>query len=194
MITSVDVLADDLLPVINAFQAAHDRVRVRYVSSETTLSLEYGEAHIAFRVGKKPQDPGNIVRPFREIEIGLYATTSYVEHFGLPEGPDDYSQHRFVGPATTAPRAVFLVWMLKHVPHENITFASNQMSVLTSAVLGGAGIGFVPAAKARALADVVEVLPPRSLWAVPVWSVTHVDLHRSAKVRAFLDVLKDYRD
>jgi DNA-binding transcriptional LysR family regulator len=38
----------------------------------------------------------------------------------------------------------------------------------------------------------VEILPPLEDWRVPLWLVTHVDLHRTAKVQAFLKHLKEY--
>jgi hypothetical protein len=36
----------------------------------------------------------------------------------------------------------------------------------------------------------VQVLPPRPEWEVPLWLVTHVDLHRTAKVQAVVGALK----
>jgi hypothetical protein len=34
-------------------------------------------------------------------------------------------------------------------------------------------------------------MPPREEWVVPTWLVTHVDLHRSAKIQAALAALKE---
>ena len=39
--------------------------------------------------------------------------------------------------------------------------------------------------------DLIEVMPPRPEWEAPLWLVTHVDLHRTRKVQAFLAFLKD---
>ena len=55
----------------------------------------------------------------------------------------------------------------------------------------GAGLGFLPVLAARARSDLIEVMPPRPAWDVPLWLVTHVDLHRTRKVQAFLAHLKD---
>jgi DNA-binding transcriptional LysR family regulator len=59
------------------------------------------------------------------------------------------------------------------------------------AVRAGAGIGFLPVFEAAPDPGLVEVLPPRPEWAPPLWLVTHVDLHRTTKVQAFLAHLKD---
>mgnify|MGYP000110694370 CR=1 FL=1 len=45
--------------------------------------------------------------------------------------------------------------------------------------------------KAQQDPDLVEVMAPRPEWDAPLWIVTHVDLHRTRKVQAFLTVLKD---
>jgi hypothetical protein len=34
-------------------------------------------------------------------------------------------------------------------------------------------------------------MPPKEEWAAPLWLVTHVDLHRTAKVQALLAHLKE---
>jgi DNA-binding transcriptional LysR family regulator len=39
--------------------------------------------------------------------------------------------------------------------------------------------------------NLVEVLPTRAEWDSPLWLVTHVDLHRTRKVQAFLAHLKE---
>jgi len=39
----------------------------------------------------------------------------------------------------------------------------------------------------------VEVIPPSDAWSTALWTVTHVDLHRTAKVQAFLARLKAVR-
>ena len=36
----------------------------------------------------------------------------------------------------------------------------------------------------------MTVLPPSEEWSVPLWIVTHADLHRTAKVQAFLAHVK----
>ncbi len=190
-ITAVDVIATDILPAINAFSTAYPDMRVRFRSSEALMKLEYGEADVAFRVGPKPEDPDNVVMPFKLVQMALYATTDYVQQLGMPRGPEDFSKHRFVGPDSAAPRASFMAWMAQNVPAECIRFTSGRMTVQERAVQTGTGIGFLPVRVAEMNPDLVEVLPPRPDWEVPIWTVTHVDLHRSAKVQAFLRVLKE---
>lgn len=43
---------------------------------------------------------------------------------------------------------------------------------------------------AKRVPHLSEVMAPRRDWAIPLWIVTHMDLHRTAKVQAFLKHLK----
>lgn len=194
VITSVDMLAPEILPVINRVAAQHHQLKLRYTASDTLLKLEYGEAHVAFRVGAKPEDPDNVVQPYESIKMGLYASTAYVRAHGKPESIEEFSQHRFIGPASEAPRAKFLTWLVNTVPDVCITFISNAGSVRELAVKTGTGIGFLPVTVAREDPDLIEVLASKPEWDVSVWVVTHVDLHRSPKVQAFLEALRSSKD
>ena len=69
-----------------------------------------------------------------------------------------------------------------------------DLHIAEQAVLLGFGIGFFPVHEAEKRPDLIEVVARQEDWQVQLWLVTHVDLHRSAKVQSFLKVLKDERD
>jgi DNA-binding transcriptional LysR family regulator len=125
--------------------------------------------------------------------MGLYATRDYVSRHGRPEGEHNFAGHRFVGPASMTPRAPFLAWMIRNVPAEAITVRSDQAPILRDAILSGLGIGFLHLPLTQGRDDLVEILKPRPDWVVGSWIVTHVDLHRTPKVQAFLKALKDIK-
>ena len=58
------------------------------------------------------------------------------------------------------------------------------------AVTDGLGIGFLPKTVGDTDPRLVEVIAPRDAWNEQTWTVTRRDLHRSAKVQAFLDVVR----
>jgi DNA-binding transcriptional LysR family regulator len=76
------------------------------------------------------------------------------------------------------------------VPPGQIVFRSGDVHAQCNAILAGAGIGFTSVLQAAALPGLVQVMPPRSDWAAPLWLVTHMDLHRTTKVQALLSFLK----
>ncbi len=50
--------------------------------------------------------------------------------------------------------------------------------------------GFVASWDDNRTADLVEILPPLEDWTAKIWLVTHMDLHRTAKVQSFVRHLK----
>lgn len=193
VVTSLVTLAPRMAPVLTEFQAAHPGVVVRYLTGERLFRLEYGEAHVAIRAGNAPDQPDNVVQPFVRQSMGVYATKSYVAAHGKPDRiHKGMTGHRFVAHDKEDNRAPFHQWLWANAPSEAITFRSTDVRALEQAVLAGAGIGFLPVMEARANPDLVEIQNPQEDWAAPLWLVTHVDLHRTNKVQAFLTFLKDH--
>ena len=190
-ITSIAQMAEHIFPVIAEFSRRHPRIRTQFLATQDLAKLEYGEAHIALRVGKKPQDPDNIVRPAGKMEMGLYASPSYVDRFGLPSCIEDFGRHRFVASNAADPRAPFLHWLAANVPASSIIMTSNDIPALSEAVLCGIGIGFVAKMAASRHAGLIEVLPHLPAWDVDIWLVSHVDINRTPKVRAFVDLMAE---
>lgn len=191
VITSIAGIADLLVPVLTEFQNRHPAVIVRFLTGMRIFRLDYGEAHVAIRAGSVPEEPDNVVQPLMRIRNGLYAARHYVDQHGRPESEADFAGHRFISAENEASRAGFFRWMAETVPPEQITFRSSEPSAWDEALRHGAGIGFMPAYEAEQNPDLVEILPPRPEWDSPLWVVTHVDLHRTRKVQAFITLLKE---
>lgn len=192
VITSLVDLASRIVPVLVAFQNAYPDVVVRYLTGERLFRLEYGEAHVAIRAGAVPDQPDNVVQRFVEHRIGLYASASYIAKYGEPDGVQSFSQHRFVARDSDETRAPFERWLREAVPKQNIVFRTSDVRAQRMAIQEAAGIGFMPAFEAENDPDLVEVLPQQGDWSGPLWLVTHVDLHRTTKVQAFLSFLKEH--
>lgn len=191
VVTSVDTFSPLIMPVIAKFQDEHDELNIRYITDPRVFRLEYGEAHVAIRAGRKPDDPDNIVQPLVRAGVSLCAHKSYLERHGKPEGPDEYHRHRFVGPTDPNHRAAFYRWLHENVPNDRISPRVSDMRDAFQAVMSGAGIGFVPVWECNCDENLEPVVDPDPEWEVPLWLVTHVDLHRTAKVQTFTAALKD---
>ena len=190
VVTSLAALAPLLVPALADFQRRHEGLILRYLTGDRLFRLEYGEAHVAIRAGAAPEQPDNVVQPFVKMRSGLYASALYAAERGVPAGPEDFAGHRFVGSDDPLSRAPHLRWLTAHVPPEAITFRCSAGHAMEEAVLAGAGIGFLSERTARDRDGLVQVMAPQPDWAAPLWLVTHVDLHRTAKVQALLGFLK----
>ncbi len=174
-VTCVDVLVPMIVPMITAFQAEHSGVRVHLISSDRVLKLEYGEADIAFRIGPKPEHPDNVVLPVQRLPVGLYGPTAHAD--------------RFAGPGRHAPSTPYYNWMRENVLAEQIVITSDSVAALWAAVRYGCAAGFM-LDKMAENAGLVRLKAPQDDWHEQIWAVTHVDLHRSAKVQAFVTTMK----
>jgi DNA-binding transcriptional LysR family regulator len=191
VVTSLSSLSAQLAPLLTEFQQQYPDLNVRFLTGDRLFRLEYGEAHVAIRAGSVPPDqPDNVVQPLIELAVGAYASRAYVAAHGIPSGPEDYAQHRFVGTDDTESRAPFYIWLREHVPEHCIRFRCSDSAAAEAATLAGAGIGFFSQACAEKLDDLVEIHPPRDAWKSPLWLVTHVDLHRTLKVQTLLSFIK----
>jgi DNA-binding transcriptional LysR family regulator len=83
--------------------------------------------------------------------------------------------------------------MTSNVKRAALALDTTDQQVLHSAVCEGLGLGFLAAHDARVRPELVEVIPPGDTWSTALWIVTHVDLHRTTKVQAFLEHLKTSR-
>ncbi len=190
VVTTLEALAPLLAPALAGFGAAHPQVVVRLLTGDRVLRLEYGEAHVAVRAGAAPGQPDNVVQRFATKRVGLYAAPAYLEARGRPAGLDDLDGHLFVGSDREDSRAPSYRWMAHAVPRAQVVFRGNGAGTLRAALLAGAGLGFMPEWEAADHPQLVRVHAPLPDWDVPLWLVTHVDLHRTAKVQALLAHLK----
>lgn len=191
VVTSIAGLGDLLVPVLARFQTDHPGVTVRFLTDMRVFRLDYGEAHVAIRAGTAPEEPDNVVQPLARMRSGLYAAPAYIARRGKPADEADLAGHDFIAADDGASRAPFYRWLRATVPADRMTFRATEPAALEAALRSGAGLGFLAAWRARLLPDLVEVLAPRPDWEAPLWLVTHVDLHRTRKVQAFLSALKE---
>ena len=191
VVTSLALISPLISPVLVRFQHQNPGLVIRFVSGERLLRLEYGEAHVAIRAGNRPDQPDNVVQPLHQLRIGLFASRDYLARKGRPDNDAALAGHDFVGWDDGAARAPAAVWMRTHLPESVAVFRCTETFAMRDAVISGAGLGFLTTCEAARHPELVEVMPARDEWSAPLWLVTHVDLHRTTKVQAFLATLKD---
>jgi DNA-binding transcriptional LysR family regulator len=193
IVTSHERMAGLILPAVHRFRLQNPLISVHYLASPKLLKLEYGEAHVAVRSGPKPEQPDNVAQPFFEVKLALYAHESYVARRGLPATKAEYGDHTFAcwQNKTGYARFPFTKWFANNVPARSIALQTEHQYIAEQAVLLGIGIGLFPIHEARKHPELIQVLPPQDDWLVPLWLVTHVDLHRTVKVQGFISLLKE---
>lgn len=188
IITTVPELSTALLPALIEMLTLYPDLEPCLRTEARILRLEYGEAHLAIRAGRKPQDPDNVVQSLGTLAVGLFASDTYLAAHGTP-APEDGTlrPHRFVTTSEDDPRAVHDQWLAEL--GGRIVLRSNDHTVRLAAIRAGLGLGFLPVAEGRA-AGLTAVVSGRADWDAPLWMVTHVDLHRSPKVQSCARLLR----
>ncbi|SEM99530.1 transcriptional regulator, LysR family [Loktanella fryxellensis] len=192
VVTSLNSLSPVLMPVLVGFQREYPEIRLQFLTGDRVFRLEYGEAHVAVRAGAQPSEPDNVVQHFIKQRIALVASDEYIALHGMPTGVDDLVNHIFVSHVEEPHRAPFWRWLHEQVGPARMVLRATDMRIMTEAILAGAGIGFMSELELRLYPNLRPVVPTLDEWSTQLWLVTHVDLHRSVKVQAFLSYLKDH--
>ena len=192
IVTSLMSFSPVMVPALTSFQAKHPDVQVRYIADERLFRLEFGEAHVAIRAGlTPPEDPDNVVQRLCREGIALYGSPDYLAQFGRPTSAEALEGHRFVGHENPEHRSPAERWLRSRVQGNRVVFRSADVRVQAEAVQQGAGLGFLPETLAKTMGGLEQVIAPQDEWSADFWVVTHVDLHRTAKVQAFVTHLKE---
>lgn len=190
IITTVNTLIPQLMPVMRDFQAENPQVRLQLVADRRHLRLEHGEAHIGIRPGAKPTEPDYVVQPAISLQNTLYASEAYVRECGPLNSRDDLSGHRFIAPTEAYDFIPSLDWIAKRVPEEQIVFRCNEFSGFEDAARCGVGIAALHSWCAEGRPGLRRMLEPPPEWRMNLWLVTHRDMHRTRKVQLFLEWIK----
>lgn len=191
IVTCLPQMSPLMARTIAKYQISHPEIRAELIVDTRPLRLEYGEAHVALRAGAPGDDLDNIVQELAKLPMGLFAHKDYIFRHGPLNGMDDIPNHRFCRISNLNPRAPFMRWIGEHVPEENVVYKCSDTNTVQDAVIAGAGIGFLPGYIGHEHPDMKEVMPSDPSWSSTFWCVTHVDLHRTAKVHSFVTFLKE---
>lgn len=186
VVTALAGVAPLIMPALREFHFAHPQIELEFAATTDLARLEHGEAHVAFRAGPKPDAPDYVVKLFRRICFGIYASRDYIARRGQP-AIDDLSGHTFVGSKDESSRLPYAHWMKDNLGKETMVFKVMDPHAVHMAVKVGIGIGFLADHDAARDSDLIEIVPPSDEWSAPIWVVTHVDLHRTDKVQSFLN-------
>lgn len=180
-------------PVVKAatklFCRKHPGARVQFHTTLEMPLLEKEEAHIVIRAGRKPQHLDYVPIFYFQFPLGIYGHRDYLAEFGTPQIAEDLESHRFVGSASVKEHFDFADRYGKFPSHQNVVFDSHDPQVVLDGILEGIGLGTTAKADASMHPDLLEVLPPRVPVIAPVWIITHMDLHRSPLIVAFIECL-----
>ena len=182
-------VAHYVLPSILAdLRRLEPNIQIELVPSDASENLLYRDADIALLM-YRPDQLDIVARHLSDIELGAFATKSYLDHFGRPQHPNDLLQHDLVG----YDRNDLIIRTMRDfgwdVAPENFATRCDSQSTYWELVRAGCGIGFGQAQVARRDSTLEQVLPNLSLQPLPLWIAAPKAVRHSPKVAAVWDHL-----
>lgn len=190
-ITTTDGIATYHLPrVVRQIRAAAPGIRIDISTSNEVRDLMRREADISIRYAR-PDQPDLVARKIGEMSARLYASREYLQSFGHPERAADVSGADFIG--FGSPEQLLPVLTAQGLPltDRNFKLTTSTGTAYLALVREGLGIGALLQEDADLMPELVPVLPDFTPIPVPVWLVTHRELHTSRRIRIVFDLLAD---
>ena len=186
--TSDLVLSHLLIDSLVRFRRAYPEIQLDLVVSNQLLNLSKRDADVAVRAVYQAPD-GLIGHKVSNVAWAVFGPRALAnESFDLATA---YHQQNWVTRIDHAAVGRMLRWLKEHVPEERVVYKADSMVGLADAVAAGMGLALLPcfvAAGSLRLAQLSPVLPEMQ---GELWLLTHPDLRKTTRVRAFLDFCLD---
>jgi DNA-binding transcriptional LysR family regulator len=188
-VTTTDTLANSILPdVLAAFRTKYPRIVIELDASNAVVSLARRAADVAIRPADRPPE-ALVGRRISAIGFAIYAGTCYLaERGGTHEiSTQALADHIWIGPDDSLADTSVGRWMRAALPQAEVALRASSLLALRQAAAAGLGLAALPCYLAEGAPNLVRVHPPIPAMATALWVVTHADLRRAARIRAFTD-------
>jgi DNA-binding transcriptional LysR family regulator len=188
-ITASEVIGAEVLPAALAQLATrYPRIQVELALSNRNADLVRRDADIAVRM-MKPTQSGLAAKRIGVVEVGFYASPSYLARAGTPRTLEGLKEHALVGSDRERALLEGLERAGLSLTPRDFHFRSDSDLAQLAAIRAGLGIGPCQVALAEA-PPLVRVLSKYD-FKLEMWLVAHEDLRAQRRVRAVLDVLSE---
>jgi DNA-binding transcriptional LysR family regulator len=188
-VTTAEGMALGLVPqLLQEFHRRHPDIQVNLLIEDRYNDLSDGRAEIALRAGP----PGNgalVGRKLSDQSWAVYGSRDYLAAAGSPATPGALNGHRLVGFEGQIADITPARWLRSVAPACEIACRSNSVLGLLLAAQSGLGLALLPCQIGDGAADLVRVIDPQPGLIGGFWILTHPDLQRRPKIRAFFDFM-----
>lgn len=183
-VTTTDTLMGSILPDILAeFRAAHPGIQIEVSLSNLMFNLSKRDADVAIRPASDPPET-LIGRRVGKIAFAVYASPQYLSQHGEI---GDLAAHQWVGPDDSLAGSTVAQWMRTALPGSEIALRADSLVGLRDAARAGLGLAALPCYLGDSSSDLRRVHPPIAAMETTLWILTHEDLRRTARIRAFTE-------
>jgi DNA-binding transcriptional LysR family regulator len=172
------------------FRAQYPGITVDVKVDNAVSDLLRREADIALRMFRPVQND-LICKRTVTMSYGYYAHRDYIAKHGTPKDFSDIRNFDFILPHDEILAYTSSEHRKKLVDAKGAAFRSNSLVALSTAVEAGYGIGAYSCIAANDNPDLIRLFDDYVVFSTDIWLVSHVELRRSARIRAMFDYLGD---
>lgn len=184
-VTAPDALTVDvLMPLVVDFCRRYPGIEVDLSVENSFLNLSQREADVAIRSTNVPPEMA-VGRRLCVLGATIYCSEEYLaRHI-----KGAINEHNWLMPLKDLDWFAANRWLERHHPKSVVTFRSDSLSALFEAAKQGLGVAPLPFFLGDPEPGLRQVMAPPKEFASELWLLTHPDLRRTARVRAFVDFL-----
>lgn len=186
-VTSMDVAFDLWRADLLGFRRRYPRVELTLSSTTRPVDLSRREADIAVRISSAPPEllvGRRLVEVFYAIYTAPALAARLAQERGATPGYFDYPWIGWDEPYAEATDRV----MRAHAPRAEVPVRINSMALLVRSIVDGVGISVLPCFVGDRERGLVR-LGPYFEGGTYLWALTHEQLRRTARVRAFMELV-----
>lgn len=179
-----------LIPALDEFYQRYPSVKLIFNMSATTANLTQAETDVAVRLFH-PEEPGLVAQHLGDMKMGLYASESYKEKYGLPNQLRDVRKHKVITYGDQLSILPENQWLLNHSGEAQRILCSDSTVTRFKATAAGVGISLQPEVLAQTSPDLIRLFRSAKLPVHKVWLVYHEDVRHMSRIRAVVDFISD---
>jgi DNA-binding transcriptional LysR family regulator len=188
-LTATDSMAMHFLPpVLIKLRQLAPEIELDIIASNDVRDLTRREADISIRHAR-PEQGELIGKLLRHARACLYASRDFLDRHGRPKTAADLARYDFIGFDRDERFLAALKAIGLPLTERNFKLHSASGPVMGELIRHGLGIGILTEDFAALSPDLERVLPGLPAIEVPVWLVTHRELHTSRRIRLVFDLL-----
>ena len=182
-VSTSELLGLYLLPaLLREFGMRFPQVEVTLSIDNRLVDLKGRDADVAVRATDTP--PANLAgRRIAKIASCAYAQRAYLDRVGRGKPLESYDWLGLDDSLAHAPQAR---WLHERVPDARCRFRFNLIEGAHQAARAGMGAAVLPAFVGDSDAELERITSPETSGEFGVWVLTHPDLRRTARIRAFM--------
>ena len=183
-VTTTDTFVASVLPPhFASFRRQHPRIAIELALTNSRLNLTKRDADVAIRPAKQLPAP-LIGQRIADVGFAIYGAKAYLEcHAADPFAKD----HAWLAGDELLANSPVAGWMRRHVADADIAFRADSFVALRHAASAGLGLAALPCCLADPDPALVRLEVPVGELRTGLWVLTHQDLSRAARIRAFID-------